>query len=98
MKAERFEKLVALLKELFQLDKPELDFGFYRIMHARSAEVTGFLENELLPQVRAALEEYVSVDRAQIERELHEATDQARSLGVDPDATEKVKELKAKRA
>ena len=98
MKAERFEKLIALLKELFQLDKPELDFGFYRIMHARSAEVTGFLENELLPQVRAALEEYVSVGRAQIERELQEATDQARSLGVDPDATDKVKDLKAKRA
>ena len=98
MTSERFNKLVTLLKELFQLDKPELDFGFYRIMHARSAEVTGFLENELLPQVRAALEEYVSVDRAQIERELQEATDQARSLGVDPDATDKVKELKAKRA
>ena len=98
MKAERFENLVALLKELFQLDKPELDFGFYRIMHSRSAEVTGFLENELLPQVRAALEEYVSVDRAQIERALQEATDQARSLGVDPDATDKVKALKAKRA
>ena len=98
MKAERFEKLVALLKELFQLDKPELDFGFYRIMHARSAEVTGFLENELLPQVRAALEEYVSADRAQIEQKLQEATDQARSLGVEPDATEKVRRLKAKRA
>ena len=35
-----FKKLVTLLKELFQLDRPDLDFGFYRIMHAKSAVVT----------------------------------------------------------
>lgn len=45
---QRFDKLVALLKELFQLD---LDFGFYRVMHAKSAEVTKFLDKDLLPQV-----------------------------------------------
>ena len=37
---QRFEKLKTLLKELFQLDQPDLDFGFYRVMHAKSAEVT----------------------------------------------------------
>jgi len=26
----KFEKLKALLKELFQLDQPDLDFGLYR--------------------------------------------------------------------
>ena len=29
--SQRFDKLVALLKELFQLDQPDLDFGFYRV-------------------------------------------------------------------
>lgn len=48
---QRFDKLVALLKELFQLDQPDLDFGFYRVMHAKSAEVTKFLDKDLLPQV-----------------------------------------------
>ena len=28
--SQRFAKLVTLLKELFQLDQPDLDFGFYR--------------------------------------------------------------------
>lgn len=37
--SERLNKLIALLKELFQLDQPDLDFGFYRVMHAKSAEV-----------------------------------------------------------
>ena len=32
-------RLVNKLKELFQLDQPDLDFGFYRIMHAKAEQV-----------------------------------------------------------
>ena len=70
--SQSFKKLVTLLKELFQLDRPDLDFGFYRIMHAKSAEVTQFLEQDLLPQVQAALSQYRSADKATIERDLDE--------------------------
>ena len=42
--SQKYEKLKNLLKELFQLDQPDLDFGLYRIMHAKSAEVTQFLD------------------------------------------------------
>jgi len=38
--SQKYEKLKALLKELFQLDQPDLGFGLYRIMHAKSGEVT----------------------------------------------------------
>ena len=41
-------RLVGKLKELFQLDQPDLDFGFYRIMHAKAKQVTEFLEKDLL--------------------------------------------------
>ena len=34
--SQKFERLKTLLKELFQLDQPDLDFGLYRIMHAKS--------------------------------------------------------------
>lgn len=37
--SQKYEKLKALLKELFQLDQPDLDFGLFRIMHAKSGEV-----------------------------------------------------------
>ena len=50
----KFEKLKNLLKELFQLDQPDLDFGIYRIMQAKSGEVTQFLERDLLPQMKRA--------------------------------------------
>ena len=92
---DMFEKLLEKLKELFQLNQPELDFGIYRIMHAKSDEITKFLDQDLLPQVKVALSGYQSVDRARVERELDEAINQANSLGVDPDSVEKVKTLRA---
>jgi len=96
--SQRYEKLKTLLKELFQLDQPDLDFGFYRVMHARSAEVTQFLEKDLLPQVRAAFAQYQPADKAALEKELAKAIEQARALGADPETLPKVRELRAKLA
>ena len=93
-----FDKLVALLKELFQLDRPDLDFGFYRIMHAKSAEVTQFLERDLLPQVQAALSQYQSADKVAIEKELDETIRRIRSDGADPDTSPKVRDLRTRLA
>ena len=56
----KFKKLVTLLKELFQLDQPDLDFGIYRIMHAKAGEVTQFLERDLLPQVKDAFAHWLN--------------------------------------
>jgi len=86
----KYERLKNLLLELFQLDKPDLDFGIYRIMHARSAEISGFLDNDLLPQVRQALAVYDQGNRAQLEAELAEAIAQAVALGADPEALPKI--------
>jgi adenine-specific DNA-methyltransferase len=94
--SQRFERLKTLLKELFQLDQPDLDFGLYRIMHAKSAEVTQFLDQHLLPQVKEAFALYKSSDKPEIEKELAKAIEQAKGLGVDPESTQKVKDLRAK--
>jgi adenine-specific DNA-methyltransferase len=47
-------RLFTLLKELFQLDQPELDFGLYKIMHAKSVQISQFLENDLLKEIEQA--------------------------------------------
>ena len=94
----RYDKLKKLLKELFQLDQPDLDFGLYRIMHAKSGEVTAFLDNDLLPQVKQAFALYQPADKAALEQDLAQALEQARSLGVDPETTQKVKDLREKLA
>ena len=77
--SQKYEKLKVLLKELFQLDQPDLDFGLYRVMHAKSAEVSQFLEKDLLPQVKAAFALYQSADKAEIERDLGRAVEQAQA-------------------
>ena len=94
--SQKFEKLKTLLKELFQLDQPDLDFGLYRIMHAKSAEVTQFLDKDLLPQVQQAFGLYKTADKAELEKELAKAIEQAQSLGADPETLPKVKDLRAK--
>ncbi len=96
--SQRYQKLKNLLLELFQLDQPDLDFGLYRIMHAKSAEVTQFLDKDLLPQVKEAFSLYQSADKAEIEKELAKAVEQANALGVDPETTQKVKDLRARLA
>ncbi len=88
----KLDDLKAKLRELFQLNRPDLDFGFYRIMHAKQDEIERFLDQELLPQVKAGLTGLSSGSR----QELDEAIQQAKSLGVDPDTIPKVKELQAK--
>ncbi len=47
-------KLLNKLNELFQLDQPDLDFGFYRIMHAREKQVKQFINNDLLKIIEDA--------------------------------------------
>ena len=51
----KFERLRTLLREMFQLDRGDLDFGLYRIMNLKSAEITDFLDYDLLPQIQEQL-------------------------------------------
>ncbi len=92
----KYDKLKSLLKELFQLDQPDLDFGLYRIMHAKSAEVTQFLDEDLLPQVRQVFALYKSSDKAELEKELAKVVAGIEAAGMDPKGSPKVKELEAR--
>ena len=94
--SQKYEKLKTLLMELFQLDQPDLDFGLYRVMHAKSAEISQFLDNDLLPQVRDAFSQYSTSDRAEIEKELFKLIAVVESAGMNPDDSPKVRELRAK--
>jgi len=92
--SQKYEKLKTLLKELFQLDLPDLDFGLYRIMHAKSAEVTQFLDRDLLPQVRKEFEQYQPADKAVLQKELKEKEERYKADGIDPDTVPRVRELR----
>ena len=52
--SENMNKLKAILREMFQLDQADLDFGIYRIMNQKREEIEQFLDRDLLPQVKTA--------------------------------------------
>lgn len=53
----QFSALVYKLKEIFQINRPDLDFGVYRILNARSAEISEFLDKRLKTKVEQYLGE-----------------------------------------
>jgi adenine-specific DNA-methyltransferase len=93
--SQKYIQLINLLKELFQLDQPDLDFGLYRVMHAKSAEVSQFLDRDLLPQVQAAFGQYKTSDKAEIEKELSKVIAGIETAGMDPAQSPKVSDLRA---
>jgi len=94
--SRKYDKLKTLLMELFQLDQPDLDFGLYRVMHAKSAEVLQFLDRDLLPQVKAAFSLYRSADKIQLEKELSRVIAGVEAGGFNPDDSPTVRKLRAR--
>jgi adenine-specific DNA-methyltransferase len=78
------ENFIELLKELFQLNNNDLDFGIYRILKLRSRDVEEFINNvlpEKLEEVKKKLAERASVD---IKRDLEAVTTELKaSYGDD---------------
>ena len=57
-------KLINILKNMFQFDQADLDFGIYRIMRMKRDEVNRFIEEELPLQITEGLNELVGLDSA----------------------------------
>ena len=89
-------KLKEKLRELFQLNRGDLDFGLYRVMAFKSVEVDTFLGNDLLPQVTEALGDIANADTSRLEAELENSLEEARKHL--PNAPEKSLNVKALRA
>lgn len=92
----KFQELVAKLREIFQIDRPELDFGIYRILNARAGEINDYLQNRLAEKVQAALSAGSAASAQQLQTDLDEAIKQAQALGANPDDLPKVKDLRAR--
>ena len=58
------EKLINLLKEMFQFDQADLDFGIYRIMNMRHKEISQFIEEKLPAEITESLKILADVANA----------------------------------
>lgn len=89
-------RLLKKLKELFQLDQPDLDFGFYRIMHAKAEQVHEFIEKDLLKIVEDAFGQADEARKEDLQAKIEREIQAAREYGVpDPENSPKVKEAQA---
>ena len=66
------EQLQELLRDLFQFDAADLDFGVYRILNQRRDRIEQFIEDDLLDAVDESLESLADTKRAEIEEKLEE--------------------------
>ena len=92
------QQLISKLREMFQMDQADLDFGIYRIMNAKRDEISQFLEQDLLPTLRTTLQEFQPAGLADKQKELADAIANAKKLKIDPDSLEVVQQLKAELA
>ena len=89
----QFEKFRDTLQQVFMLDQADLDFGIYRIMNQRRADIEKYLNEDLVNQVKEVVDAGSATKRAQLSKELNEAVKAAESLGVDPKQLPKVQSI-----
>jgi len=88
-------KLLSKLTELFQLNQPDLDFGFYRIMHAKAQQVQTFIDKDLLKIIEDAFGQVDDGRKAELQASYEKAIQTAKDFGApNPEETEPVKKAK----
>lgn len=98
MASLQFDSFQKTLKKVFMLDQAELDFGIYRIMNQKKADIENYLNKNLKAQVTEILEKNKSSKLTDLENELKEAQKSAEKIGVSPNDVPRVQELKAELA
>ena len=64
------EKVKSLLKELFQFENQDLDFGIPRIMNFKRKEIERFIEKDLLEAAEERFKEYAQVGVADLQKDV----------------------------
>jgi adenine-specific DNA-methyltransferase len=90
----KLDDLIRKLKEIFQIDRPELDFGIYRILNARAEEIEDYLQNKLKRKVSEVLGNSSTEEIQRLKTELTDKIKQYQEDGIDPDTVPKVNELR----
>ena len=98
------KQLQELLRELFQLEFADLDFGLYRLLHLKRSEVEAFLSEQLPRRVREAFQGFEGETQAALDRELAELADRIRkdvaedAILADGGIAAEYREIKVKHA
>lgn len=89
-----YDKLQAVLREIFEIDKADLDFGIYRIMNQKRADINKFIEVQLPKDIKEILSKTQSTDGVQLQQELDKVGKGLDDAGVVRENSPKYLELK----
>ncbi|RGZ01285.1 site-specific DNA-methyltransferase [Clostridium sp. AM58-1XD] len=80
---DKLQRFINLMRSVFELDKSDLDFGIYRIMNIRNAEIEKFLTEGLPEKVQEALAPYANEDKSKIKQQMEDIENNAKQFGFD---------------
>lgn len=79
------QKLIDLLKEMFQFDQSDLDFGIYRIMNLKRDEINDYLNNKLPQEITDGINALVSTENEAKIKELKEQIESTKNSHLPED-------------
>lgn len=91
-----YNKLQAVLREIFEIDKADLDFGIYRIMNQKRDDVNKFIDKQLPKDIKDILSQTQSKDSVQLQQDLDEMGRNLDAAGVARESSEKYLDLKSR--
>ena len=83
MANERLDRFTKLLKEIFELDKSDLDFGIYRVMNLRKTQIEEFLTQRLPQMVQETLAPFAQGSKEEIRAQMAEIETNAAQFGME---------------
>jgi adenine-specific DNA-methyltransferase len=86
MMSDKLQKFTDLMQSIFELDKSDLDFGIYRIMNIRKAEIEKFLKVDLVKKVQDTLAPFAS-NTDEIEARIAEIEKTCDAVGIEVSAS-----------
>lgn len=83
---ERLDRFIKLLKEIFELDKSDLDFGIYRVMNLRKTQIEQFLTDRLPQMVQETLAPFTQDSKEEICTKMKQIEDSVAEMGMTVDS------------
>ena len=88
------QKFIDLLKEMFQFDQADLDFGIYKIMNAKHDEIEKFLEQDLPAEIDEGLKAIKNPTSTEKIKELEEKIKLAIEMDMPKDKIDQLVQQK----
>ena len=82
--SETLQQFQGLLKELFEFECADLDFGIYRIMNHKREIIKDFIENKLPNIIEKELSQGALAEQTRAHQELQQASAAVQELNLPP--------------